>query len=39
MSNTKTLPPPKHSREHWARVREEAARMIGTDVAHLISAF
>ena len=28
MSNTKTLPPPKHSREHWARVREEAARMI-----------
>jgi len=28
MSNTKTLPPPKHSREHWARVRDEAARMI-----------
>ena len=23
-----TLPPPRHSREHWARVREEAARMI-----------
>src|SRR5438270_153912 len=24
----KTLPPPKHSREHWARVRDEVARMI-----------
>jgi phenylacetate-CoA ligase len=24
----KTLPPPKHSREHWARVRDEAARMV-----------
>jgi phenylacetate-coenzyme A ligase PaaK-like adenylate-forming protein len=22
------LPPPKHSREHWARVRDEAAKMI-----------
>lgn len=25
---TKILPPPRHPREHWARVRDEAARMI-----------
>ncbi|HXU71338.1 MAG TPA: hypothetical protein VN947_18525 [Polyangia bacterium] len=25
---TKTLPPPTHSREHWIRLRDEAARMI-----------
>jgi phenylacetate-CoA ligase len=25
---TTILPPPKHSREHWARVRDEVARMI-----------
>ncbi|HEX8953628.1 MAG TPA: hypothetical protein VF945_17345 [Polyangia bacterium] len=26
--SSKTFPMPKHSREHWARVRDEAARMI-----------